>query len=540
MHIQFRSIKVVSTRVWPRVMPAIIVAAALTACGTNPVTGKKEIQFVSESSEIKMGEQNYAPARQAEGGEMAVMPELTTYVNEVVQKLAVVANQESKRNLPYEIKVLNNSVPNAWAMPGGKMAINRGLLTELRSEAELAAVLGHEIVHAAARHGAKAQERGTLLQGVLLAGQVGAAVGGVDQNVAGIALAGAGVGAQMVQMKYGREQELQSDEYGMRYMKLAGYDPQGAIALQETFVRISEARGGNKDGFLQGLFASHPPSRERVEKNKATAAQLGAGGVTGEQQYKQRIASLLKAKPAYDKYDAAVESLRKKDYPAAKSSAHEAMKMLPQEGRFHELVGEIELAQKNPQAAIPHYEQAIQYNPGYFGSYLGGGIAQYQAGNKAKAQEWLKRSTDLLPTAPAAYFLGNLARDRGDAKTALQFYKAAAGTEGTYAQLAAKEFMEMDLPQNPQQYVATGAQLDASGRVVIAVQNRSPSPLTDIQVTPVLVDAAGRVAQTGSPLRVPGTLEPGNQVMLNAGLGSLSDAQLQALRIRVDGAKVAK
>jgi predicted Zn-dependent protease len=106
--------------------------------------------------------------------------------------------------------VLNNSVPNAWALPGGKIAVNRGLLTELQSEAELAAVLGHEIVHAAARHGAKAQERGTLLQVGLAAAQIGAAVSDVDTNVAGLLIQGAGVGAQLVQQKYGRDQESEA------------------------------------------------------------------------------------------------------------------------------------------------------------------------------------------------------------------------------------------------------------------------------------------------------------------------------------------
>jgi len=82
-------------------------------------------------------------------------------------------------------------------------------------------VLGHEIVHAAARHGAKAQERGTLLQAGMAAAQIGAAVGGADANIAGLLIQGAGVGAQMIQMKYGRDQELESDLYGMKYMKLA-------------------------------------------------------------------------------------------------------------------------------------------------------------------------------------------------------------------------------------------------------------------------------------------------------------------------------
>jgi predicted Zn-dependent protease len=133
----------------------LVAAFTLSGCGVNPVTGKKEIQFVSEASEIKIGEQQYAPTQQSQGGDFDILPDLTAYVNEVGQKLAAV----SDRKLPYEFVVLNNPVPNAWALPGGKIAVNAGLLTELKNEAELAAVLGHEIVHAAARHGAKAQER---------------------------------------------------------------------------------------------------------------------------------------------------------------------------------------------------------------------------------------------------------------------------------------------------------------------------------------------------------------------------------------------
>jgi predicted Zn-dependent protease len=519
-----------------RVVCLSLIAVALTACGVNPVTGKKEIQFVSEAQEIKMGEQYYGPTRQAEGGDMSVMPDLTKYVNEVGQKLAVVAD----RKLPYEFTVLNSSVPNAWALPGGKIAINRGLLTELKNEAELAAVLGHEIVHAAARHGAKAQERGTIMQVGLAAAQIGAAIGGVDQNVAGLAIQGAGLGAQLVQQKYGRDQELESDEYGMKYMKAAGYDPTGAVTLQETFVRLSQQGGAKQQSWLEGLFASHPPSQERVEENKKTAQQLGLGGEIGQERYAARTKVLRETKPAYDKYDEALAAARKKDFATAKSRANEAVKALPREARFHELLGEIELAQKNPQAAIPHYQKAIELDPNYFGSFLGAGVAQFQAGNKAKAEEWLTKSAQLLPTAPAAYYLGNIARERGDANRAMDHYRAAASSNSQIGQLAAAEFVRMDLPQNPGNYIGTGGQLDAQGRPILIIQNKSPVALTDIQVTPVLVDAGGRVLQQGSPVRVNRALKSGEQVAADAGLAGLTQQQLPYVRFRVDGAKVAQ
>jgi predicted Zn-dependent protease len=474
-----------------RAVGCLLTLILLAACGVNPVTGKQEIQFVSEAQELKLGEQNYAPMRQAEGGDFDVLPEPTAYVNEVGKKLAAVAD----RPLPYEFVVLNNSVPNAWALPGGKIAVNRGLLTELQNEAELAAVLGHEIVHAAARHGAKAQERGTLLQVGLAAAQIGAAVSDVDTNVAGLLIQGAGVGAQLVQQKYGRDQELESDHYGMKYLKLAGYDPWGAVTLQETFVRLSQQEGAKQQGWFEGLFASHPPSQERVEKNKATAAELGRGGETGAEQYAARMKSLRAIEPAYKKYDDALAAARKKDFARARSLAEDATRLLPREGRFQELLGEIELAQKQPKDALPYYQKAIDLNSDYFGSYLGAGVAQFQAGNHAQAEEWLSKSAQLLPTAPAAYYLGAIARERGDRAKAMEYFRAAAGSQSRIGEMAAAEFVRLDLPQNPGNYVAAAGQFDAQGRLLVVVQNRAPVPLRDFQVTPVLIDAGGRIMQ---------------------------------------------
>jgi predicted Zn-dependent protease len=508
-----------------------LAAVALSACGTNPVTGKREIQFVSEAQELQIGEQQYAPTRQSEGGDLTVAPELTAYVSEIGQKLAAVAD----RKLPYEFSVLNSSVPNAWALPGGKIAVNRGLLTELKSEAELAAVLGHEIVHAAARHGAKAQERATIMQAGLGVAQIGAAVGGVDANLASLVLQGAGLGAQMIQMKYGREQELEADKYGMKYMKAVGYDPTGAVTLQETFVRLS---GEQRADWLNGLFASHPPSVERVEQNKKTADELGRGGEIGVETYAARVKALMQMKPAYDKYDAALVAAKKDNLAEAKTLARDATKLLPQEGRFQQLLGEIALKEKKYPESVGFYQKAIQLNPGYFGSYLGGGVAQYRAGDKAKAEQWLTQSARLLPTAPAAYFLGELAREKGDTQTAVKYYQAAASSQSDIGQAAALELARLDLPRNPGNYLATGAQLAANGRLILALENRAPLPVTDIKVTPLLLDASGNVVGMAGSVTIPQILKPGERIAVDAGVGVLSKEQLSAVRFKVDTARI--
>lgn len=519
---------------FPRLLTGTLLALSLCACGINPVTGKREIQFVSEAQELQIGQQNYSPTRQSEGGDLTVLPELTTYINEVGQKLAGV----SDRKLPYEFTVLNSSVPNAWALPGGKIAVNRGLLTELKDESELAAVLGHEIVHAAARHGAQAQERGTLLQVGLAATQIGAAIGGVDSNVAGLLVQGAGLGAQLIHTKYGRDAELEADHYGMKYMKLAGYEPWGAVSLQETFVRLSSQGDQKKQGWFEGLFASHPPSEERVAKNRQMAAELGKGGDVGRERYVARIQPLMKVKPAYDKYDEAVAAARKKEYDKARSLAGEASRMLPREARFQQMLGELELQQEKPKDAVPYYQRAIELDPGYFGSYLGAGVAQYKLGDKAKARELLTQSAKLLPTAPAAYYLGNLAKEQGDTAGALKYYEAAAGSQSELGKQAAGEYVKLDLPRNPGNYLATAGRLDAQGRLVLLIQNRAPLALRNIQVTPVLVDSSGRVLREASAVRIGRELRAGEQLALDAGVGQLTQEQLQYVRFRVEGARV--
>jgi len=302
----------------------------LGGCATNPVTGKRELHLVSQAQEIQIGQQSYLPSRQSQGGEYRLVPELTRYINKVGQKLARVSDRP---DLPYEFVILNNSVPNAWALPGGKIAINRGLLLELDSEAELAAVLGHEIVHAAARHGARSMERGMLLQ----LGVIAARMASAGEEYADLMVGAAGVGAQLINTKYGRNAELEADRYGMKYMVRAGYDPREAVTLQQTFVRLSK---GRKTNWLEGLFASHPPSQERVEANRKYAATFPSGLETGRQAYLQHIAALKSTQQAYTDYDAGRKALSQGNAGRALSLAKKAIRQEDRQALFYGLRGD--------------------------------------------------------------------------------------------------------------------------------------------------------------------------------------------------------
>ena len=101
----------------------------------------------------------------------------------------------------------------------------------------------------------------------------------------------------------------------------------------------------------------------------------------------------------------------------------------------------------------------------------------------------------------------------------MEYYRAAAGSQSHIGELAAAEFVRMDLPQNPGNYVAAAGQFDSQGRLLVVVQNRAPVPLRDFQVTPVLIDGSGRILQQGSPVRVGAVLKPGEQVAASSGIG---------------------
>jgi predicted Zn-dependent protease len=511
----------------------LLATSFLGGCGINPVTGERELQFISEGQEIKIGEEQYGPSQQMQGGDLSIDPELNSYVQRVGERLARVAD----RQLPYEFVVLNNSVPNAWALPGGKIAVNRGLLQELKCEAELAAVLGHEITHAAARHGAQSAERGMLLQGALLALQIGV----MDNQYANLIVGGAALGANLITTKYGRDAEREADLYGMRYMKRAGYDPAAAVELQRTFVRLSEGKGDG-GGWLAGLFATHPPSAERVQNNLRTLEELGAGGEQGCEDYTVATANLRKLQPAYAKYDAGVLALSKGDLAAAQAQAREALAIESREPKFHELLGDVALARKDFAESLKHYERARELNPDYFKPYLAAGIASFQLKRRDEAARLLDRSMELLPTATGAYYLGRIAQDTGDVERAIKLYELAAQSDSDVGRASARELLQLDLPRNPGRYVRLEPRIDRSGRVWILVQNGAPVPIENVVIAAAIANPAGGLAQgpvqLSTGLR---TLAPNEVAQLATPLGPLRDAQaLQLVRAQVERAQVAR
>lgn len=216
----------------------------LAGCAINPATGERQLSFMSEAQEIQMG-------RDADPDIVASMglypdEDLQSYVQELGTSLAA---RSERPDLPWTFRVLDDPLINAFALPGGFIYVTRGILVHFESEAELAGVLGHEIGHVTARHSVNQISRTQLAQlglgvGMILAPEL--------QQYAGLASAS----MQLLFLKFGRDDERQSDQLGVRYMSRAGYDPAQLSGVMAMLGQVTAE--GAKD-----LRNGSPPTRTR-------------------------------------------------------------------------------------------------------------------------------------------------------------------------------------------------------------------------------------------------------------------------------------
>src|SRR5687767_7186914 len=193
---------------------ALVAAAVMTACATNPVTGKRELSFMSEAQEISVGRELDAQVRQEMG--LYEDNELQRYVQDLGMQLA---RSSQRPNLPWSFAVLDSPAVNAFALPGGFIYITRGILPYLDNEAQLVGVLGHEIGHVTARHSAQQYTRG-------MGASLGVLVGSifVPQIRPFSDLAEGSIGVLF--LKFGRDDEIQADALGAAYTAAGGWDPE--------------------------------------------------------------------------------------------------------------------------------------------------------------------------------------------------------------------------------------------------------------------------------------------------------------------------
>ncbi len=253
------------------------------SCARNPVTGGSDVTMVSEKGEIEQGRKAHEQVIKFYG--VYEDQALQDYVNQIGQKLAQASHRP---DLEWHFTVVDADDINAFALPGGYIYITRGIMAYLNSEAELAAVLGHEIGHVTARHSVRQQTQNTLT-GILA---TGAAIFSGNRAVADLA----NIGGQALLRGYGRDMELEADKLGAEYLGKTGFDPQAMIGVisvlknQETF-EIQRAREeGREPRVYHGVFSSHPSADTRLQQAVAVAKSPADGSArVGVEDYLKRI-----------------------------------------------------------------------------------------------------------------------------------------------------------------------------------------------------------------------------------------------------------
>ncbi len=262
-----------------RILPLALTAAVLGSCATNPVTGRSELSLISESSEISMGRQGAQEVVQSLG--LVQDSALQAYVSSLGKQMAA---RSERPQLPWSFAVVDDPVVNAFALPGGFIFVTRGILGHFNSEAELVAVLGHEIGHVTAKHSVRQISRAQVAQLGLGVGMI------LKPELAEFGQA-AGAGLGLLFLKFGRDDETQADDLGFRYSLDNGYDVREMVSVFKTLGRLS---GGGGDRVPEWL-STHPDPGNRVAKTEERIASLSrdlTGMKVNRESYLRRLEGL--------------------------------------------------------------------------------------------------------------------------------------------------------------------------------------------------------------------------------------------------------
>ena len=337
-------------------LATVSTAGVVTGCATNPVTGQRQLMLVSESGEISADQQN-SPHQFSSDYGAAQDQALNKYVAQVGSALSGVSHRP---NMPYTFRAVNATYVNAYAFPGGSIAATRGILLELKNEAELSGLLGHEIGHVSARHTAERMSKGMILSGILTGAVIYSDSRGGDWtdvvNIGGQFAAGA------LLAHYSRDDERQADALGMEYMAKAGYNPEGMVGLMEVLVGLSD----HKPSAIEMMFATHPMSDERLQtaRDKTSVEyQAMASLPFYEERYMDETANLRAMREAIDTLQKGEKAMAEKKYSQAQSHFSDALRLAPEDYAGLVMMSKCQLALNNASEAKYYAEKAKEVYP---------------------------------------------------------------------------------------------------------------------------------------------------------------------------------
>jgi predicted Zn-dependent protease len=420
---------------WLTGMAAAGVAAG---CATNPVTGSTQFMTVSEEEEIQIDRQ-YSPMQFSDDYGPVQDTALNGYVSGVGRALA---SRTHRPNMPYSFRVVNATYINAYAFPGGSIACTRGILASLNDEAELAALLGHEIGHVNARHTAEQMSKGQV-SNILVGGlSIIADVAAPGLGQVASSLGGFGAGAFLA--SYSRDNERQADALGTEYMVKAGYGPDGMVELMEMLNSLNKS----KPSAIELMFSTHPMSDERYQSavNAVRTTYAGAKGLPlYRERYMDNTARLRSIKGAIDEMQKGDKALAAKNYSQAEDHYQTALKQAPNDYAGLVSMAKCQLIQKKYSEGARYARQAKSVYPQEAQGHHLSGFAALNLKEYESAFQDFQASQRLLPGNPnTLFFMGYAQEGMSHRPEAAREYRRYLQQvqQGKYSQHAAQRLRE--------------------------------------------------------------------------------------------------
>lgn len=376
----------------------VVALGTAAGCAKNPVTGESQFMLVSEEQEIALDKKQSPYQFSADYGAVADK-KLNAYVNSVGMALAGASH---RRKMPYSFRALNATYVNAYAFPGGSIAVTRAILLDLDNEAELAALLGHEIGHVNARHTASRLSKGQLASLAMGVGTIAAESAGYGSLAKSVGQLG--VGALLAH--YSRDDERQADALGVEYMTRAKYNPDGMVGLMDML----NERHQSHASALQVMFATHPMSSERLKTARRAAASYPTSAEFKilRERYLDNTAALRKQASVIEHLQNGEKGMREKQYRQAEEHYAAALKKAPRDYAGLLMMSKCQLIQDRDSKALQYARRARKVNPQEPQAMQIAGASMIGTGKYSEALSQFSSYEQHLPGNPSTRFFKGL------------------------------------------------------------------------------------------------------------------------------------
>ena len=391
-------------------------AAGLSGCATSPVTGKSILVGMSEAQEVQTDAQ-VAPHQFSQDLGAIQDESVNRYVADIGQRMGLLTHRPQ---MPYSYRVLNANYVNAYTFPGGAMGVTRGILADLDDEAQLAALLGHELGHVNARHAAQRQGQNMVAQAAI----AGLNVAAQNSDWGGLMSMGGQIGASALLAGYSREHEREADALGQEYLVKAGYPATGMVRLHQLLVSEEKAA----PSLLQTMFSTHPMSSERMQAAQAAADsryRISNSLDARRERFMDSTASLRRIRPTIDACKNGETAMAARQYAKAQVEFQNALRRTPRDYASNLRMAQCLQAQGQTAKAVSYADNAREIYPQEAQAYKLAGVLALQQRDAGRAYQNLDRFDRLLPGDAGITFLKGISLEgMGNRQAAAQHYVA--------------------------------------------------------------------------------------------------------------------